>query len=214
VDSSDHDVLDRLVMAEQDERRRLALFLHDGPVQHLAGIALMLDGALHAIAGGSGEQAQEIIRTALRQQRATIRELRDLSFVLEPVALRDQGLTVALRAFADQTHASHKVPVSLAIDDADTLGETARIALYAIVRELVEQALRRGPPTHITVSIVRTADGGVRAAVGDDAEPERRRRSMEVIRERAAQLHGTVELVLEGAHSTVQVTLPAHTARR
>ena len=35
--------VDRLIAAEQDERRRLALFLHDGPVQSLSGISLMLD---------------------------------------------------------------------------------------------------------------------------------------------------------------------------
>ena len=90
------DVLDRLIAAEQDERRRLALFLHDGPVQQLSGIALMLDGALHSIADGHTEQAREIIETALARHRATIRELRDLSFVLEPVVLRDQGFVPAL----------------------------------------------------------------------------------------------------------------------
>jgi signal transduction histidine kinase len=214
VSSSDHDALDRLVLAEQDERRRLALFLHDGPVQNLAGIALMLDGALHALGGGSTEQAEEIVRDALRRQRATIRELRDLSFALEPVVLRDEGLSAALQAFADQTRASHRVAVELALEDADSLGETAQIALYAILRELVDQALRRGPPTRITVAVARSADGGVHARVSDDAEPERRRRSMDVIRERTEQLHGTVELVLEDARSAVLVTLPAHTARR
>src|SRR5271163_3169085 len=101
---SDHEALDRLISAEQDERRRLALFLHDGPVQQLSGIALMLDGALHAITDGSSEQAREIILGALRQQRETIRELRDLSFALEPVVLRDRGLEPALRALADQVH--------------------------------------------------------------------------------------------------------------
>ena len=90
--ATDHDVLDRLILAEQDERRRLALFLHDGPVQQLSGIALMLDGALHAIEAGSGDQASQIIRTALGRHRATIRELRDLSFALEPVVLRDLSL--------------------------------------------------------------------------------------------------------------------------
>ncbi|MDX6504435.1 MAG: hypothetical protein QOE29_1560, partial [Gaiellaceae bacterium] len=33
-------IADQLIAAEQDERRRIALFLHDGPVQNLAGIAL------------------------------------------------------------------------------------------------------------------------------------------------------------------------------
>ena len=36
-------LLDQLITAEQEERSRLALFLHDGPVQSMSGIALMLD---------------------------------------------------------------------------------------------------------------------------------------------------------------------------
>ena len=45
---TDRDRVGRLVAAEQDERRRIALFLHDGPVQHLSGIALMLDAAIRS----------------------------------------------------------------------------------------------------------------------------------------------------------------------
>jgi len=212
--SPDHDALDGLISAEQDERRRLALFLHDGPVQQLAGIALMLDGALHAIGEGSAEQARTIVETALNQQRATIRELRDLSFVLEPVVLRDHGFGPALRALADQIRESLGIEVNVENANADALGETGGIALYAILRELVHQAVRRGPPTRIVIAVSTTADGGVVASVADNAEPERRRRSLESIEERARQLHGDVEVhVLE--HGTdVRVTLPAHTARR
>ncbi len=201
-------------MAEQDERRRLALFLHDGPVQHLSGIALMLDGALHAIADGHGEQAREIVATALLRQRATIRELRDLSFALEPVVLRDSGFEPALRALADQLRESLGLAVELDLVEAATVGATASIALYTILRELVEQAVRRGPPSEITVQVSRAADGALLASVADDAEPERRRGSMEAIEQRAHQLHGTVELRVTGRRSEVQVSLPAHTATR
>jgi len=210
----DHDVLDRLIVAEQDERRRLALFLHDGPVQQLSGIALMLDGALHAIADGHGEQAREIVATALDRHRATIRELRDLSFALEPVVLRDQGLEPALRALADQARDSHGIIVSLELGESGSVGTTASIALYTILRELVEQAVRRGPPSEITVRVSRAADGALLASVADDAEPERRRGSMEAIEQRAQQLHGTVELRVAGRRSEVRVSLPAHTASR
>ena len=48
----------RLITAEQDERRRLALFLHDGPLQSLAGIALMHDAALEALAEGRTDDAR------------------------------------------------------------------------------------------------------------------------------------------------------------
>src|SRR6266511_6223938 len=41
---------EQLITAEQEERRRLALFLHDGPVQSMSGMALMLDAVKDAMA--------------------------------------------------------------------------------------------------------------------------------------------------------------------
>ena len=91
-------LFEQLVAAEQDERRRLALFLHDGAVQSLSGIALMLDAVGHAIEEGRPEDAQQILATAVDRQRQTIQSLRDLSFNLEPIVLRDQGFVAAVRA--------------------------------------------------------------------------------------------------------------------
>ena len=48
---------DQLITAEQEERRRLVLFLHDGPVQSMSGIALMLDAVIAAVEGGRSEEA-------------------------------------------------------------------------------------------------------------------------------------------------------------
>jgi signal transduction histidine kinase len=215
VADDDRDRLDRLIAAEQDERRRIALFLHDGPVQQLAGIALMLDAAVHAIEDGRLEQAQEIIGSALARHRATIRELRDLSFALEPVVLRDQGFGPAVAALAEQVGTTHELRIDLDVAPAESLGETAQVALYTIIRELLDQSIRRGPPTRIAVKISRTGDGGVETCVADDAEPERRRRSFEAIEERVRQLHGeiAVEAGDEGG-TQVLVTLPPYTAQR
>ena len=57
-----HELSEQILAAEQDERRRIALFLHDGPVQSLAGIALMLDAALHFIDKHEDDQAREAYR--------------------------------------------------------------------------------------------------------------------------------------------------------
>jgi two-component system NarL family sensor kinase len=208
------DALDRLISAEQDERRRIALFLHDGPVQNLSGIALMLDAAVHAIETGQLEQASSVLGTALERQRATIRELRDLSFALEPVVLRDQGFGPALRALADQVGTTNRIRIDLEIDDADAVGETAQVALYTIIREVLDQAVRRGPLTRIAVTMRTTADGGLETCVADDAEPERRRSSFEAIEERVKQLHGTIDVGVDEDGTRVVVTLPAYATRR
>ena|SRR5436190_6939833 len=212
---TERDRVARLVAAEQDERRRIALFLHDGPVQHLAGIALMLDAALHAIEDGRNEEARDIMVTALARHRETIRELRDLSFALEPVVLRDQGFGAALGALAEQLGTSHEVRIDLDVESAEGFGEAAQVALYTIARELLDQAIRRGPPKRIWVRVSRTADDGAEVRVADDAEPERRRRSLEAIVDRVRQLHG--KLVTEhrdGGGTQIVVTLPAYTTQR
>lgn len=210
----DAEPLDRLIAAEQDERRRIALFLHDGPVQNLAGIALMLDAALHSVQTGKLDDATKVLASALERQRSTIRELRDLSFALEPVVLRDQGFGAALEALAEQVGAAHSLRIDLEIDEAESLGETAQVALYTIIRELLDQAVRRGPPTRVEVRIAPTTDGGVETIVADDAEPERRRRSLESVEQRVKQLHGSIEVEAEDEGTQVKVTLPSYATRR
>jgi signal transduction histidine kinase len=206
--------VERLIAAEQDERRRIALFLHDGPVQQLSGIALMFDAAQHSISQGRTEEAREIIANALELQRATIRELRNLSFALEPVILRDQGFLPALQALAGQVGETHALRVDLVTDGVGELGESVQVALYTIIRELVEQSVRRGPPTTISIEFERTNDGGISVSVADDADPERRRRSFEGLGERVRQLHGEIVVSARENGTEVRVVLPAYTAQR
>jgi len=209
------DTLDRLITAEQDERRRIALFLHDGPVQNLSGIALMLDAVLDAVRSGNLDDAERVLASATERQRATIRELRDLSFALEPVVLRDQGFGAALQALASQIGEANSIRIDVDVAQADRLGEAAQIAVYTIIRELLDQAVRRGPLTHIRVAMAEAPGGGVTTIVSDDAEPERRRSSFEAIEERVKQLHGIVAIEASDAGGThVVVTLPPYATRR
>ena len=131
----------------------------------------MLDGAMHSLEKGEADEARAILESALAQQRATIRELRDLSFVLEPVVLRDHGFGPALRALADQVAASHELVCEVDTQRATGIGETASIALYTILRELVDQAVRRGPPRRIAIAVLQEPDGQLLASVADDADP-------------------------------------------
>ena len=207
---------DQLIAAEQDERRRLALFLHDVPVQAMSGIALMLDGVVDAIERGATEDAKRILNAALERQRETIRELRDLSFALEPVVLRDQGFGPAVQALADQVERSHRVRVDLDVDAGGALAERAQVVLYQIIRESLDAAVRRGPPTKISIAIADLPGGGVETVITDDGSGERRRRTFEALEERARPLQGRVDVDSGpgGEGTAVRVALPPYTAQR
>ena len=206
---------DQLITAEQDERRRLANELHDGAVQSLSGIALLLDAALHSIVSGRNEEAHEIATRALERHRATIGQLRDLSFNLEPVVLRDQGFAPAVRALTDQIELGHHVRIEVDVETAERLTEKTQAALYQIIREAVNQAVRRGPPTSLSIVVRETADGGIETEVSDDAPGERRRRTLEELAERARTLNGRLTIDQgENGGTTVRVVLPPYAAAR
>jgi signal transduction histidine kinase len=203
---------DQLVTAEQDERRRLALFLHDGPVQSMAGIGLMLDAATGSIASGRLEDAKRVLESAVEKHRQTIRSLRDLSFHIEPVVLRDQGFVPAVRAFAERVGLASQVQIELDLDAADNLAEKAQVGLYQIIREAVDQAIRRGPPTRISIR-VEPLNGEIATEIADDGTGERRRRSFEAIEERARTLNGRMSVGAgENGGTAVRVVLPRYAA--
>ena len=197
---------EQVLAAEQDERRRIALFLHDGPVQALSGVALMLDAALAFVQRGEKDQAHEVLEKAMNRTRETIGELRNLSFNIEPVVLRDQGFGMAVHALAQSRALEYGIHVDLDVGVADRLGERAQAALYQIVREALEGAIRRGPPTTFSV---RAHEGGdvMDVEIHDDAPGERRRRSVEVLEERARSLNASISVETTDDGSTMRLRL-------
>jgi signal transduction histidine kinase len=203
---------EQLITAEQDERRRLSLFLHDGPVQSMAGIALMHDAALGALEDGRYDDAAKVIETSLDRERQTIQELRDLSFAIEPLVLRDQGFEAAVRALADQVEESHRITVAASVAAGERLSEKAQVALYQLIREIINQAVRRRPG-QIGITVEELSDGGFMTEVDDDGVDERRRASLEAIDERVRMLNGRLSIEPRDEGGTaVRVVVPAYVA--
>ena len=203
---------ERLITAEQDERRRLSLFLHDGPLQSMSGIALMHDASLAALQDGRHDDAAKIIENSLQKERDTIRVLRDLSFAIEPLVLRDQGFYAAVRALADQIEGTHRITVITHAEAGERLGEKTQVALYQIIRESLNQAVRRRP-LKIEVVLTEREDGGFQTEITDDGVEERRRASIEAIDERVKILNGRLEID-SGEHggTLVRVVVPPYVA--
>ena len=203
------------ILAEQEERRRLAELLHDGPVQHLAAIAQILDSAQAALRSGESERADEIVSRGLELARGASRELRTLCDDLEPRVLREVGFAAALAALARRYGARHDVTIELAVEHGDELGEHAQTALYQIAREAIDQAVRRGAPTLIEVSLLPVPGGGAELFVSDDGPPERRSAVLEALAERAATLNARFSSEVRYPRgSTIRVELPPSAASR
>ena len=207
--------LDERLVAEQDERRRLGELIHDGPVQHLAAIAQMLDAAAAATAEGDATGAHPILVRALTLTREASGDLRELVAGLEPDALREHGFATAVGLLAHRLAARRGIAVEADVDAGETLGEAAAIGLYQIVRESLDQAVRRGPPTRISIQLSATAAGGVELAVVDNGSGERRQAVLDGLAERAASLNAAFTVEQHpGEGTAVRVTVPPSATTR
>ena len=214
-DDAERALIAERILAEQEERRRLAELLHDGPVQQLAAIAQMLDSGLAELAEGNAERASEIVSRGLEVARDAARDLRGLCDDLEPRVLHQLGFAAAAAALARRMSSRHGVEIDLDVAHADELGENAAVALYQILREAVEQAVRRGTPSRIEITLRPTDAGGIELVVADDGPPERRAAVLEAFAERAATLNGRFSS--EGRYprgSTIRIDVPPAAAHR
>jgi len=168
---------------------------------------------LHAIDEGKLDAARQVLTEALDRHRAAIRALRDLSFNLEPVVLRDQGFTPAVNALAEEIGLRHEIRIDLDVAAAEELGEKVQAALYQIIREALNGAVRRGPPQDIDVTVARGAEGRFVTTIADDGSEERRREFFDVLAERARTLGGRLS-VDQSAGTKIVLELPASAARQ
>jgi signal transduction histidine kinase len=193
--------------AERDERRRLAELIHDGPVQLVAAIAQMLDAAHHALEAGDVESGAPIVERALAVAREASVDLREIVSGIEPDALRKLGLAAAIDELAERHALRRGVVFDLDLAACAGLGEGAQSGLYQIVRDALDQAVRRGPPGRVSIAVTE-AEGGVELRIGDDGAQERREAVLDNLAQRAAELNGTFSSETSASGTWIAVRLP------
>lgn len=130
------DLMRRAVDASDEERRRIAATLHDGPVQELVASSLAVSGAAAAASGAGQEPLAEDIRSAATTVRASVASLRSLLVDLYPDRLADAGLAAALADLVGPLRA-RGTTVNLDLDHAAMaqLDEAGQRLVYRVTRE-------------------------------------------------------------------------------
>jgi signal transduction histidine kinase len=144
----------RLVTAQDTERRRIERDLHDGVQQQLVTLAARLRRASRSALPDSGES---LIALAAEAEE-TVFALQDLGRGIYPSLLVDQGLVAALCAFAE------RVPLEVRVVVAPWLvGERypreVEAALYFVAREAMTNAQKHAPESQITMTLRSEEEG-------------------------------------------------------
>ena len=152
----------RLVTAQDVERRRIERNIHDGAQQQLVALAVQTRMA-ESLAGTDPERAQEMLRGLQQGLQDALEDLRDLARGIYPPLLADRGLGAALEAQARRS----SVPVAMEADGVGRYPQEAEAAVYFCVLEALQNVAKYAEATRAVIRLTGQADE-LRFEVQDD----------------------------------------------
>ena len=216
----------RLVQAQESERGRVALELHDNITQLLCAILLRCQALTHKLPARDGPVKEEA-RKLLELLGQAAEEVERISRDLRPSVLEHLGLAVVLRdtgaAFAKRTG----VPLKLACAPLDErLPAAIELTLYRILQEALKNVEKHAHARQVTVRLTKPA-GTVQLTIHDDGvgfDPDRRPTGQKGkaglgllgMRERATSVGGVLKVKSArraGTEIEIRLPLPEDVAR-
>jgi hypothetical protein len=205
-----------LLAAQEEERVRIAMELHDSTCQHLAALNLSI-GRLRPLV--SGDKVDAVLEDMSMSVGEVIKEIRVLSYLIKPAGLEQDGLARAVRGFVNGFGARTGLTASfLTRGPVDAAPQQVQHAAYRIVQEALSNIYRHAGAQHADVELV--SEGGVLTIrISDDGhgvaallrgEPANLESGVGIagMRTRAAQLKGRVEISCPGRGTVVVAALP------
>jgi signal transduction histidine kinase len=205
------DSRERLVVAREEERRRIRRDLHDGLGPALSGVVYQLESARLLVDKDPGS-AKRTLASLSTHVQDVVADVRRLVHDLRPPALDDRGLIGALSQHAEQVTATGGPAVAVEAEDLGALPAAVEVAAYRIVNEALTNVVRHAGASRVHVRLA-VDDRAVLVEVSDDGggiAPEAQVGvGLVSLRERAAELGGRSEVTCPpGGGTTVRAWLP------
>jgi signal transduction histidine kinase len=206
----------RSIQAENEVRRRFAEAIHDGPVQELIGLDMILGSARKAADEGRREEAAALLDDARELAERNIRALRDEIVELGPYAFEELAFDTAIENCLPVWKRRYGFEVMAAIERIELPAEMAG-DLFRIAQEAVINAGRHSGADAVSLSL-RTLKSAVELRVADNGHgfeehdpvgsPKPGHLGIASMRERAALLDGRLEIQSSERGTRVLVTAP------
>jgi signal transduction histidine kinase len=192
----------RLVAAQDEERRKLERDIHDGAQQQLVALTVKLR-LLEQLAEKDPAKARAMAAQIQVDTTTALDDLRDLARGIYPPLLADKGLPAALSAQARKS----SVPVSVEAGEIGRYPQDVEAAIYFSCLEALQNVAKYAEASQVSISLART-DGVLSFAVADDGvgfDPASTHHGtgLQGIADRLDALGGTFEVVSVAGEGTV-----------
>jgi signal transduction histidine kinase len=151
----------QLILAQENERKRIASDLHDGIAQTISVVKYNIEASVARLAAENPALDVSLFDGAIERLRAAVDEVRRVSSNLAPSMLEDFGLAVALEWLCKEFNSNYPQALAnctLCIDDCDT-PDLVKIAIYRLVQEALNNVSKHASATCVELSLTATLDG-------------------------------------------------------
>jgi len=216
------ELVHRVLTVQEDERRRVALELHDDTAQALTALSMRLDAVARKDERLEPEIAEEL-REAHQMAGSTLEGVRRMINALGPAALERRGVGAALHSYAEEFLARSEMEIEFDVPAARRrLPENVELTLYRIGQEALNNAVGHSQATRVQVTLVHdehaatltVTDDGVGFEVANPVRANTGSRGLGIagMRERARLVNGSFAIEsTPGRGTTVRVEVPVST---
>lgn len=214
----------RIVQAQEDERKRLADQLHDGPAQSLTNFILQAE-ICQRLFNRDPERAAEELNSLKESASGTFQKVRDFIFDLSPMMLYDLGVVPTVRRYADSFREKSDIEVEVEIGGEERrLDQYLEVMTFRSIQELMIHGRDYAAATHLKVQLTMGAQA-IKITVRDngrgfDAEAlfsgnvvkpgqlDSRSEALAAMRERYDMIGGQMSVTSSDEGSVVRLELP------
>jgi signal transduction histidine kinase len=183
----------RLVAAQDAERRKLERDLHDGAQQQVVALGIKAR-LVESLIGRDEDRARDILREVVDGSQGALETLRDLAHGIYPPVLADRGLGAAIGGQAR----TQSIPVSIDVDDLERYPQEIESAVYFCCLEAMQNVTKYAGATQVSVRIAREGIDLVFSVTDDgrgfDPAVTPRGAGLQNMADRLAALDGALEL--------------------
>ena len=208
----------RLIVLEEDLRKRIAMELHDDIGQVLTALGLNLAHIGNRLPPEAGDDLRSIFEDSRTLTKEISRSVRSLMVDLRPTQLEEYGLAAAIRSHAEQYGPRTGVAVSVQVAPGfPRLAPKREIALFRICQEALNNVSKHAAATRVTVSLSREGstlrlaiadDGGGLLPRGASPHPTGSGWGLTIMRERAESVGGVFRAdSLPGQGTTIAIEI-------
>lgn len=217
-----HQLSARLLRLQDEERRRMGRELHDGLAQSVMAVNLDLAQVTRSPVP-LDKRARHALSEARKVLREMSRDIRTLSYLLHPPVLDELGLASAIKEYAHGFGERSGIALELDIQpDFPRMAQEAEIAFFRIVQESLANIQKHSGSSTGTIRLwngkgsvqleIRDQGRGMAAKTGGNGRVVAKASRLGVgilgMRERMAQLGGTLEVESSALGTAVHATIP------